>query len=132
MDSSDEPIIPYRGISFIGVRPSYVFNGHVPDQNFTLTSGTILDGRNSEGVIDGFGFELNNVDQASGTTAIVGSGANLSRVGGQFASNGQGGAIIDGIGFRNVKRAFDTGASQNIGLLYTTVSWCVCENATMD
>lgn len=91
-----------------------------------------MDGKNTALVVDGTGFELNNTDQASGTTALAANGATLARTAGQFASNGQGGAIIDGIGFRNVKRAFDTGAAQNVGLLYTTVNWCVCENSTMD
>lgn len=132
MDSSSAPIVPYRGISFVGVRPSFVFNGHVPDSQFTLTSGTICDGRNSQGVVDGTLFELNNSDQASATSAITGSGATLARTANQFASNGQGGAIIEGIGARNVIRMFDTGAKNNIGLLYTDVRWCVCEDATAD
>ena len=132
MDSSSAPIVPYRGISFVGVRPSFVFNGHVPDQHFTLTSGTIFDGMNSQGVVDGALFELNNSDQASATSAITESGATLARTANQFASNGQGGAIIEGLGARNVVRMFDTGAKNNVGLLYTDVRWCVCENATAD
>ena len=132
MDSSSTPIVPYRGISFIGVRPSFVFNGHVPDQHFTLTSGTIFDGKNSQGVVDGTLFELNNSDQSSASSAITESGATLARTANQFASNGQGGAIIEGLGARNVIRMFDTGAKNNVGLLYTDVRWCVCENATSD
>lgn len=132
LDSSSDPIIPYSGISFIGVRPTYAFTGHVPDSTFTLTSGTIFDGKNALGVVDGTGFELNNTDQASSTTAIVGSGATLSREAGKFATNSQSGITVDGIGFRNVIRAFDTGAAQNIGLTYSTIKWCVCENATAD
>lgn len=132
MDSSSAPIVPYRGISFVGVRPSFVFNGHVPDQHFTLTSGTIFDGKNSQGVVDGTLFELNNSDQSSASSAITESGATLARPANQFASNGQGGAIIEGLGARNVVRMFDTGAKNNVGLLYTDVRWCVCENATAD
>ena len=110
LDSSSDPIIPYSGISFIGVRPTYVFTGHVPDQHFTLTSGTIFDGKNSLGIVNGTGFELNNTNQASATTAIVGNGATISREANKFASNSQSGVTVDGIGFRNVIRAFDTGA----------------------
>lgn len=132
LDSSSSPIIPYRGISFVGVRPSFVFNGHVPDQFFTLTSGTVFDGKNSQGVVDGAVFELNNSDQASASSAITASGATLARTASQFASNGQGGSLIDGIGARNVTRMFDIGAKNNVGLLYSDVRWCVCENATSD
>ena len=132
LDSSQDPIIPYRGISFIGVRPSFAFNGHVPDQFFTLTDGTIFDGKNSQGVVDGAVFELNNSDQVSATSSITASGATLARTANQFASNGQGGSLIEGIGARNVKRLFDTGGKNNIGLLYTDVSWCVCENSIDD
>lgn len=126
-DYSAGPIILYKGISHIGVKPTFEFTGSVPDSQFNILSGTIFDGGSTSP-----GFELNNVDLASATTAEVQQGASLPRLASAFASNGTGSFNLHNLGFRNCTRSIDTGAVNNIGLLYCDIKWIVSENSVQD
>jgi len=95
------PLPLASGVRYVGVEPVIVFQGSIPDTDWTLVGGTILVG---DGTFQAF----------SGNTTSKGSPDV------PFWDNALANCGVENIGFSNFTYAIQTGAQNNMGVMYST------------